>query len=90
MVVRDKNILIRTVLPFALFMLLACPAGADPIKVDGGLIEGTHEGTLTVYKGIPFAAPPVGELRWRAPQPVVSWNGVKTPIRSPRNACRTA
>jgi len=47
-----------------------------PVKVDGGLVQGTQEGELAVYKGIPFAAPPVGDLRWRAPQPVVKWNGV--------------
>ena len=47
------------------------------IKVDGGLLQGTLEDGLTVYKGIPFAAPPVGELRWRAPQPAAKWEGVK-------------
>ena len=35
------------------------------------------EDGLTVYKGIPFAAPPVGDLRWRAPQPAAKWDGVK-------------
>lgn len=48
-----------------------------PVKVDGGSVQGTSEGGLTVYKGIPFAAPPVGDLRWKAPQPVVPWQGVK-------------
>ena len=32
---------------------------------------------ITVYKGVPFAAPPVGENRWRAPQPAANWEGVK-------------
>jgi len=48
-----------------------------PIKVDGGLLQGTIEHDLTVYKGIPFAAPPVGDLRWKAPQPAAKWNGVR-------------
>ena len=48
----------------------------DAIKVEGGLIQGTYEDGLTVYKGIPFAAPPVGDLRWRAPQPAAKWDGV--------------
>ena len=48
-----------------------------PVKVQGGLVQGTNEDGLTVYRGIPFAAPPVGALRWRAPQPVLPWKGVK-------------
>ena len=40
-------------------------------------MQGTYENGLTVYKGIPFAAPPVGDLRWRAPQPAKSWEGIK-------------
>jgi len=46
------------------------------VKTDGGLLQGTIEGGLTVFKGIPFAAPPVGDLRWRAPQPAPKWEGV--------------
>ncbi|HWE72949.1 MAG TPA: carboxylesterase family protein [Stellaceae bacterium] len=55
----------------------------DPIRVTGGLVSGadadvdTGEGTVRVYKGIPFAAPPVGELRWREPQPVRPWSGTR-------------
>ncbi|HEY5327952.1 MAG TPA: carboxylesterase family protein [Mucilaginibacter sp.] len=48
-----------------------------PVKVEGGLLQGTSENGLNVYKGIPFAAPPVGELRWRAPQPSAKWEGIK-------------
>ena len=47
------------------------------VKVTGGTIQGEVLEDMTVYKGIPFAAPPVGELRWKAPQPVVAWQGVK-------------
>lgn len=46
------------------------------IPVDGGLIEGVVDNDLVVFKGIPFAAPPVADLRWRDPQPVGSWDGV--------------
>jgi para-nitrobenzyl esterase len=46
-------------------------------KVTGGEIKGTVDNDLSVFKGIPFAAPPVGELRWKAPQPVMAWTGVK-------------
>jgi para-nitrobenzyl esterase len=48
-----------------------------PVKVDGGLLQGSIEDGLSVYKGIPFAAPPVGNLRWRAPQPSAKWEGVR-------------
>lgn len=47
------------------------------VKVDGGWIKGSVDNDLTVFKGVPFAAPPVGELRWKAPQPVVKWEEVK-------------
>jgi len=46
------------------------------VKVDGGLVEGTIEHGITIYRGIPFAAPPVGNLRWRPPQPVKIWEGI--------------
>jgi para-nitrobenzyl esterase len=51
----------------------------SPIRVTGGLISGTQttDGAVRAYKGIPFAAPPVGTLRWQAPQPVVGWPGVR-------------
>lgn len=48
-----------------------------PVKVNEGLLQGTFEDGLMVYKGIPFAAPPVGDLRWRAPQPAAKWAGVR-------------
>ena len=48
-----------------------------PVKVQEGLVQGTLEDGLTVYRGIPFAAPPVGELRWKAPQPAEKWEGVR-------------
>lgn len=51
----------------------------EPITVDGGQIVGTSskDGQVTIYKGIPFAAAPVGDLRWKEPQPVVPWTGIK-------------
>ncbi|MFY9153578.1 MAG: carboxylesterase family protein [Prolixibacteraceae bacterium] len=49
----------------------------SPVKVEEGIVQGTIENGLAVYKGIPFATPPVGELRWKAPQPAEKWEGVK-------------
>ncbi|WP_198120595.1 carboxylesterase/lipase family protein [Massilia rhizosphaerae] len=57
-------------------MAQAAPAPA-PVKVTGGQIVGTVADHVNTYLGVPFAAPPVGKLRWRAPQPVVPWHGVK-------------
>jgi para-nitrobenzyl esterase len=52
----------------------------DPVKVEGGLLSGVagSDNSIRSYKGIPFAAPPVGELRWKAPQPVKRWEGVRS------------
>ena len=45
--------------------------------VETGDVEGVLEGQLAVYKAIPYAAPPVGDLRWREPQPAQPWEGVR-------------
>jgi para-nitrobenzyl esterase len=51
----------------------------DIIKTDAGAISGLRndQGDIRIFKGIPFAAPPVGALRWKAPQPVTPWKGVR-------------
>src|SRR4051794_30603466 len=60
------------------------PIAGDPIKTDAGLVSGTMSAEgLKTYFGIPFAAPPVRDNRWRAPQPVASWPGVLTANRKP-------
>ncbi|MDW6004951.1 carboxylesterase/lipase family protein [Vibrio mangrovi] len=46
------------------------------VETDYGLVQGEQNGPVISYKGIPYAQPPVGELRWRAPQPAESWDGV--------------
>ncbi|MEO6549305.1 MAG: carboxylesterase family protein [Ferruginibacter sp.] len=47
-------------------------------KVENGVIEGNYDtkNSLQLFLGIPFAKPPVGELRWKAPQPLANWKGV--------------
>lgn len=71
---------IRIVL-FVVFMLFdviqGCTQQPAPVKVEGGKLQGTIENGLTVYKGIPFAAPPVGDLRWCAPKPPAKWKGIR-------------
>src|SRR5690349_17925780 len=46
------------------------------IQIHDGAIRGLMQNDVIVYRGIPFAAPPVGNLRWRAPAPVEPWSGV--------------
>jgi para-nitrobenzyl esterase len=48
----------------------ASPVLAPPVQTQRGPLQGTIEDGLTIYRGVPYAAPPVGALRWRAPQPV--------------------
>ena len=52
-------------------------AVAKPVATDAGALQGVRADHLTVYRGVPFAAPPVGGLRWREPQPVPPWEGVR-------------
>ena len=49
------------------------------VRIDSGAISGVATSTpgIYVFKGIPYAAPPVGSLRWRAPRPVANWQGVR-------------
>ena len=58
-------------LNFALF------SQTKPIKTANGLVSGLQNGAVRSYLGIPFAAPPVGDLRWKAPQPVQNWKGIR-------------
>ena len=76
----------RQTLPHRLFraiawlsLSLALPATAQQtrIHVQGGDLEGAATGEVLAFKGIPFAAPPVGDLRWRPPQPAKPWTGVR-------------
>lgn len=61
-----------------LIAAISLPAWAGPVRTEVGLVNGIHEDGLTVYKGVPYAAPPLGPLRWRPPQSISPWKGVKT------------
>ncbi|WP_320018161.1 carboxylesterase family protein [Labilibaculum manganireducens] len=61
-----------------LFITGACSTlPPEQVKVEQGIVQGTMENELRVFKGIPFATPPVGELRWKSPQPAEKWKGIK-------------
>jgi len=55
-------------------------------RTDAGALQGAHIGTAIAFMGIPYARPPVGELRWEAPQPAIPWAGVRDATR-PGHAC---
>jgi len=69
----------RTLLLTIAIVAVSCTswAKAPTAKVEQGQLQGTIEDGLTVYRGVPFAAPPVGDLRWRAPQPAAKWQGIR-------------
>ena len=62
-----------------LFTFSSCKTKNPVLKITGGQIQGIETNTpgVTIFKGIPYAAPPVGNLRWREPQPVIPWEGIK-------------
>lgn len=69
---RRMLILLASALPLA-------AAISGTVRSDSGDISGVATSTpgIFVFRGIPYAAPPVGNLRWRAPQPVAKWTGVR-------------
>ena len=80
-------------LPF-LALLMGCDSKQDccqspVLTVEGGQIAGlqinitTNAGPVTyfAYKGIPYAAAPIGDLRWKEPQPVIPWEGVRQCVK---------
>ncbi|HYL36908.1 MAG TPA: carboxylesterase family protein [Bryobacteraceae bacterium] len=69
---------LRASLFFAALLPL-CAAITEPVKTDNGLVSGVAGANpeVRVFKGIPFATPPVGELRWRAPKAAGNWEGVR-------------
>ena len=77
--------ILRAVAVFCLLFLLCGSAMASiekaaetgVVKLDSGMISGETDGKIQIFRGIPYAAPPVGELRWKAPQTPQAWTGVR-------------
>lgn len=57
------------------------------VRVESGELQGVVADGVESFKGIPFAAPPVGDLRWKAPQPVQAWTGTCAAEKYARRAC---
>src|ERR1700733_9458558 len=73
---------LSSLLTFALLATAAHAADSIRIKTDKGAVEGafTTDKQVRVFKGIPYAAPPVGDLRWQPPQPAASWRNTRSAI----------
>ena len=69
--------IIATTVPPPMTPTVESSANAPRVKIASGELEGVRENNLNVFKGIPYAAPPIGELRWREPQAITAWNGVR-------------
>jgi para-nitrobenzyl esterase len=76
-------------LGFSALSAIAKPASPPVVTIDTGTLSGTSEKTVIAYRGIPYAAPPVGPLRWKAPQAPAAWKGVRD-ARSYGAACPQA
>ena len=64
-------------------LMTLCASGfAEPVRLDTGLVTGAvaDDPSVRVFRGIPYAAPPVGNLRWRPPQPAAPWRGVRDAV----------
>ena len=71
--------LLRPILLYVALVAGQLQAEGPQVKVTGGTIEGiAAKDGIESFKGIPFAAPPVGPLRWKFPQPVIPWEGIRT------------
>src|SRR5512134_63060 len=68
---------------WALGLVMASISGeatADQVRTKNGVVEGLTESGVRTFRGIPFAAPPVGDLRWCEPQPAPAWEGVRKAV----------
>ena len=87
---RSTNFNLMVGMWLLLILPLTLTAQAPQVQTASGVVEGYRSNGLDIFKGIPFAAPPVGELRWKAPQPVAPWNAVRkctafgpSPVQNP-------
>lgn len=60
-----------------MMVLVPVPDPVEPVRLENGVVRGAVAGGILAFKGLPYAAPPVGEWRWRPPAPVADWQGVR-------------
>ncbi|WP_085582394.1 MULTISPECIES: carboxylesterase/lipase family protein [unclassified Pseudomonas] len=71
-------VLLGSWLPLLATAATGKPPFPEQVRVDTGLLQGVAKQEVLSFKGIPYATPPIGELRWRAPQPPKAWDGVRS------------
>lgn len=67
----------RLAVLLALQSISIVTVAGNSVTVTGGMVEVERQASIRIFRGIPFAAPPIGERRWQAPQPVNAWEGVR-------------
>ena len=78
----ERAHVVRIVLALSLFVTASAQTTASPlVRTDAGVVRGVSGWATQAFLGIPFAAPPVGAARWRAPQPVTPWAGARDATR---------
>jgi para-nitrobenzyl esterase len=76
--------MLRSFLPLLLSAFVTVsPAEVQQVRVDGGIVSGKSWNGSMLFRGIPFAAPPLGDHRWKPPQPLIRWKGVLPRIDQP-------
>lgn len=95
---RGKSILVALSVAISILTLASCGGGGEQpsqvqpeeVSVKSGTVQGFTQGEVQSFLGVPYAAPPIGALRWQPPQPVAAWTGVKqareNPPGCPQNA----
>ena len=86
---RSLKALLRFTILLVALLLTPSQAMAQLVKVDGGLVAGRNWKDSLLFRGIPFAAPPLGALRWKPPQAVSGWTGTRQSVDQPASCMQS-